>query len=115
MPRSLAVEIAQLGHTAVDVRDIGLRGRPDDEVFEAAIQADAVIITRDRGFALEGNWPSLFKAGVVLVNLPESTPGQVINARIISLLKARPAESLRGKITVLEGRRALSRRVRQRP
>ncbi|WP_181314333.1 DUF5615 family PIN-like protein [Phormidesmis priestleyi] len=36
MPRSLAPQIATLGFSAQDVRDIGLRGRPDNEVMEAA-------------------------------------------------------------------------------
>jgi predicted nuclease of predicted toxin-antitoxin system len=60
MPRSLAKQIAALGFTVEDVRDIGLRGQPDNKVFDAAIAADAIIITRDRGFANPKNWPSAF-------------------------------------------------------
>ena len=49
MPRSLAPQIAAMGFTVADVRDIGLRGLPDSEVYNAAIAMDAIIITRDRG------------------------------------------------------------------
>ena len=48
MPRTLAPQIASLGFSVQDVRDIGLRGRPDTEVMDAAIANDAIIITRDR-------------------------------------------------------------------
>ena len=72
MPRSLADQIRALGFTVQDARDIGLRGHSDSEVLDAANESDAIIITRDRGFALENNWPPTFTAGVVLVNLPDS-------------------------------------------
>lgn len=39
MPRSLAKQIAALGFTVEDVRDIGLRGQPDNKVLDAAIAA----------------------------------------------------------------------------
>jgi predicted nuclease of predicted toxin-antitoxin system len=44
MPRSLTPQIANLGFAVQDVRDIGLRARPDSEVMEAAIATDAIII-----------------------------------------------------------------------
>jgi predicted nuclease of predicted toxin-antitoxin system len=51
MPRSLAAKIAELGFSVQDVRDIGLASHPDEEVMQAAILADAIIITADRRFA----------------------------------------------------------------
>jgi predicted nuclease of predicted toxin-antitoxin system len=108
MPRSLLLQIETLGFTAQDVRDIGLRGRPDTEVMQAALAADAIIITRDRGFTFEKGWPKDFTAGVVFVNLPEDTQANDINARIISLLTQRLPVSLLGSITIVELQRALS-------
>jgi Domain of unknown function (DUF5615) len=43
MPRTLAPQIADLGFTVQDVRDIDLRARPDSEVMDTAIAADAII------------------------------------------------------------------------
>lgn len=114
MPRTLAPKIAAMGFTVQDVRDIGLQGRPDNEVFEAAISFDAVIITRDRGFAIEQNWSDNFTAGVIFVNLPEDTLASVINAKITELLAQRLPVSLLGAVTFVELRRALSRTVRRR-
>lgn len=96
------------------MRDIDLKGRPDSEVFQAAIASDAIIITRDRAFAIEKRWPVDFTAGVIFVNLPDNTPASVVNAKITELLSQRLPVSLLGALTFVEIRRALSRIVRRR-
>lgn len=114
MPRSLAARIAALGFAVQDVRDAGLRGHSDDEVFDAAVAANAIIITRDRGFTVEKNWPQAFTAGVIFVNLPDNSAAAEINAKIITLISKRAPESLLGAITIVELHRALSRKARRR-
>ncbi|MEA5553551.1 DUF5615 family PIN-like protein [Anabaena cylindrica UHCC 0172] len=114
MPRSLASQITALGFTVQDVRDIGLRGHPDTEVMEAAVTADAIIITRDRGLADPRSWPETFTAGTIFINLPDDTPATSINAKIIELLGNRLPVSLLGAYTTLEYRRALSRPIYRR-
>ncbi|MBE7382342.1 MAG: DUF5615 family PIN-like protein [Leptolyngbya sp. SIO1E4] len=114
MPRSLTPQIAALGFAVQDVRDIGLRGHPDSEVMEVAISADAIIITRDRGFADPRGWPKTFTAGVIFVNLPDYTPASTVNAKILDLLANRIPNSLLGSLTTVEPRRALSRLMRRR-
>ena len=114
MPRSLAPQIAALGFVAQDVRDIGLRGRDDDEVFDAAVASDGIIITRDRGFTVEKTWPDDFTAGVIFVNLPDDADAKVLNATVIALLSKQLPVSLLGAVTYLEQHRALSRTVRRR-
>jgi hypothetical protein len=108
MPRSLAPQIVALGFVAQDVRDIGLRGRDDDEVFDAAVASDGIIITRDRGFTVEKTWPDDFTAGVIFVNLPDDADAKVLNATVIALLSKRQPVSLLGAVTYLEQHRALS-------
>jgi hypothetical protein len=114
MPRSLAGELAALGFKVQDARDIGLLSHPDEEVFEVAAATDAVI-TRDRGFTYERNWPPDFTAGVIFVNLPEEAATPFINAKIKNLLSQRLPESPLGAITFLEPQRALSHILRRRP
>ncbi len=114
MPRSLAAQLRALGFSVQDVRDIGLRGGRDNEVFDAATVADAIIITRDRGFTVEPDWPHAFTAGVVFVNLPDGSSASEINAKLIRLFSKRAPDSLLGAITVVERKRALSRPVRRR-
>lgn len=104
-----------LGFAVQDVRDIGLRGRPDSEVMATAVAADAIIITRDRGFADPRGWPESFTAGIIFVNLPDNTPANTVNAKILDLLANRIPSSLLGSLTTLEPRRALSRLICRRP
>ncbi|MBW4525514.1 MAG: DUF5615 family PIN-like protein [Phormidium tanganyikae FI6-MK23] len=101
MPRSLAPQIASLGFTVQDVRDIGLRGHPDTEVMEAAVVADAIIITRDRGLADPRGWSEDFTAGTIFINLPDDTPASAVNAKILELLANRLPVSLLGAFTTL--------------
>ncbi len=115
MPRSLADELAALGFNVQDARDIGLLSHPDEEVFEVAAATDAIIITRDRGFTYERNWPSDFTAGVIFVNLPDEATTSFINAKIKELLTQRLPQSLLGAITFIEPQRALSHILRRRP
>ena len=115
MPRSLKLQIEALGFAVQDVRDIGLRGRSDSEVMAAAIAADAIIITRDRGFADPRGWPEFFTTGVIFVNFSDNTPANTVNAKILELLANRIPSSLLGSLTTLEPRRALSRLIRRRP
>ncbi|MEK6325076.1 MAG: DUF5615 family PIN-like protein [Acidobacteriota bacterium] len=96
MPRSLAHQIASLGFAVQDVRDIGLRGRDDGEVFAAAVASDAIIVTRDRGFTFHRSWPSGFTAGVIFVSLPDNANANVINEKITELLSKRLPVSLLG-------------------
>ncbi|HZF38861.1 MAG TPA: DUF5615 family PIN-like protein [Blastocatellia bacterium] len=115
MPRSLAGELSTLGFNVQDARDIGLPGRPDDEILRMAATMDAIIITRDRGFTYEKNWPLDFTAGVIFVNLPDDTPASVIKAKVTNLLTQRLPESLLGAVTFIEPQRALSHILRRRP
>jgi predicted nuclease of predicted toxin-antitoxin system len=115
MPRTLAPQIVELGFNVQDVRDIGLRARPDSEVMDAAIATDAIIITRDRGFANPKTWPTEFTAGMIFVDLPSNTPANIVNARVLELIAKRLPVSLLGAITRVEPNRALSQIVRRRP
>jgi hypothetical protein len=115
MPRTLAGELLALGFSPRDARDIGLLGHSDEEVFRVAAAIDAIIITRDRGFTYERNWPPDFTAGVIFVNLPDDTPASIVKAKVTNLLTQRLPESLLGAITFIEPQRALSQIVRRRP
>ena len=42
---------AELGHPALSVRDLGLRNAKDKDIFAAAGQAQAIVMTKDADFA----------------------------------------------------------------
>lgn len=114
MPRSLAAKIAELGFPVQDVRDIGLTGHPDEEVMQAAILADAIIITANRRFADPRTWPEEFTTGVIFITLPEGTSTKTVTAKILDLIQNRLPNSLLGAYTTVELGRSLSRPIRSR-
>jgi predicted nuclease of predicted toxin-antitoxin system len=50
MPRSTAGALEGLGHQVKDVRDLGLRGGRDEEIYLLAQREHAAVLTGDRGF-----------------------------------------------------------------
>lgn len=82
--------------------------------MQAAISTDAIIITRDRGFADPRGWPLSFTAGAIFVNLPSDTPARVVTKKVVSTLSNRAPEALLGYLTTIETRRVLSRLIRSR-
>ena len=57
VPRSTARVLRSAGFDVVDVRDVGLRGKSDQEVFEYAQTEKSLIITCDMGFSNIINFP----------------------------------------------------------
>ena len=72
LPRSLAVALRSAGHEALDVRDIGLRGHSDQDVFRAAQQRGAVLVSGDRGFANILSHPPGSHAGILIAHFPKN-------------------------------------------
>jgi predicted nuclease of predicted toxin-antitoxin system len=52
MPPAAAVWLAELGHDAIHVRDIGMRSAPDADIWAEANRTGATIVTKDRDFVL---------------------------------------------------------------
>jgi predicted nuclease of predicted toxin-antitoxin system len=67
MPRSAAVRLQQMGHDAVDVRDIGLGGATDDVIAAHARHDKRALVTRDFDFADIRNYPPADYAGIVVL------------------------------------------------
>ncbi|MFA4845451.1 MAG: DUF5615 family PIN-like protein [Patescibacteria group bacterium] len=51
MPRSFAEVLSKLEYRVFDVRDCGLRGSPDNAVFDFVLQQEAILVTSDVAFA----------------------------------------------------------------
>jgi len=79
VPRSTARVLRDAGFDAVDVRDVGLRGKSDDEVFRCAQEENRLIITCDMGFSNILNFPPSENHGILVVRIPDSEPIDVFN------------------------------------
>ncbi len=77
LPRSTARMLQAAGFYAEDVRDVGLRGRKDGEVFAYAQANDLIVVSADKGFANVARFPLGSHAGLVVVRVPDELPSQV--------------------------------------
>ena len=72
LPRSTATVVQSLGIDANDVRDVGLKGASDAEIFEYAQNEERTIITRDVEFGNILRYPPHSHYGVILTRLPNT-------------------------------------------
>lgn len=70
LPRTVTRALLAAGHDALDVRDVGLRGAPDDEVFARAVLEKRILISGDVDFANTLRFPPGSHAGIVVLRLP---------------------------------------------
>jgi predicted nuclease of predicted toxin-antitoxin system len=113
MPRSTAAALRQAGHTAWDVRDIGLRGQGDDQVFAEAQARSAILVTADKGFSNVLSYPSGSHAGIVVMRVPNELPTWQVNHELMRALAELSGESLRGTLIIIEAGRTRVRRPRE--
>jgi predicted nuclease of predicted toxin-antitoxin system len=83
VPRSTARVLRDAGFDAVDVRDVGLRGKSDAEVFAYAQQENRLLITCDMGFSNILNFPPSENKGILVVRIPDSQPIDTFNREVL--------------------------------
>ena len=110
MPRSTARTLRGAGYDADDVRDIGLAGHSDDEVFAVAQAMGAVLITADREFASFLKFPLGSHAGIILTRTPNKLPILHLNNLILQALWELQGEDLAGSLVIVEVGRTRVRR-----
>lgn len=110
LPRSTAGALRQAGHTATDVRDVGLRGRSDDEVFVYAQARGLTLLTADMGFANILRFPLGTHAGIVVLRVPNELSTAELNRLLVHALAGLSAADLRGVLVIVEVGRTRIRR-----
>lgn len=78
LPVELASDLRTLGYDVDTVHDEGLRGAADPAVVDAALAADRILFTLDKGIANLQRYPVHQHAGVVLFRPDTSGRGAVI-------------------------------------
>lgn len=68
LPRSSNLLFHRYGHEAVDVRDVGLRGKKDSEIAAYARKHGFCLVTGDFDFSDIRAYPPAEYAGIVVVN-----------------------------------------------
>lgn len=102
MPRSTARILRNKGYEALDVRDCGLRGENDDEVFAFAQRSGAVLITGDMGFANIMHFPAGSHGGIVVAHYPNELSPAGINSQISDAFNNLTDSDFKGNLIILE-------------
>lgn len=100
--RSTAVALREAGYTALDVRDVGLRGQSDANVFAFAQARGATLLTADKGFANVLSFPLGAHAGLVVVRVPNELPTLSVNQQILRALTDLDGMDLKGLLIIVE-------------
>ena len=110
LPRSTAKIIRTKGFEVLDVRDCGLKGKSDEEIFEYAQKKKAVILTGDMGFGNLLRFPVGSHAGIVIAHFPNELPTSEINRQIIVAFDSLTENDFKGNLIILEPGRVRIRR-----
>ncbi|MDI6760697.1 MAG: DUF5615 family PIN-like protein [Candidatus Brocadiaceae bacterium] len=109
MPRSTA-RILNKSFNILDVRECGLKGKGDSEVFEFAQKEKAVILTGDIGFGNILRFPIGSHSGIVIAHFPNEIPTSELNSQIIKAFGSLTEEDFKGNLVILEPGRIRIRR-----
>lgn len=93
-----------------DVRDVGLRGCSDDEVFRYATSNSLTLLTGDRGFANILRFRLGTHCGIIVARFPNELPTARLNQAILDGLRSLADEGYAGSLAILEPGRVRLRR-----
>jgi hypothetical protein len=102
LPRSTAAIIREFGHEAIDVRDIHLRGKPDQEIAAFAKANGFCVITADGDYANILQYPPHEYKGLVVLDLPHGALLPTILGLIREFLgQSQIVGSMSGKLVIV--------------
>lgn len=113
LPRSTTRLLREMGFNALDVRDCGLRGKSDEEIFEYAQKENAIILTGDRGFGSILRFTPGTYWGIIVANFPSEMPVPDLNIRIKKALNTLTKDDIKGNLVIIDPRKIRIRRPTQ--
>ncbi len=99
--RSLAEVLTQLGFKVFDVRDHGLRGHSDEQVYSFAQEKQVVLFSADLGFSNILSFPLGTHHGIVILRFPNEMPTNDINQHVMKLLFQVKEKDYKGNLIIL--------------
>lgn len=102
MPRSTKGVLEAAGYEALDVRDCGLRGKNDKEIFDFAQQSYATILTGDIGFGNIYQFPLGTHYGIVVAHFPNELSTSEMNRQITKAFEGLAEADFVGNLIILE-------------
>jgi len=102
IPRSTVKELIKAGYQTMDVRDIGLRGQSDDEIFAYAQKQKAILLSADLGFANTVRFPIGSHNGIIILRFPNEISTGVLNQELLKSLSELKNEDIYGNLVIIE-------------
>ncbi len=110
LPTRLVEILRGEGYDAEHAYDVGLRTRPDADVFAYAQTANATLITQDHDLERDTGQFPLPHPGVILIELPQHWLRESKMQRILAALRSLAGQSLRNTLVIVEPSQVLVRR-----
>ena len=102
MPRSTAKVLRASGYSADDVRDIGLRGHEDDEVYGYSQVHEATLVTADKDFSNILRFPLGTHHGIIVLRVPDELSTNDVNQELLRALSELKGENIQGCLVIVE-------------
>lgn len=102
LPRIIDAVLEGLGWTIFDVRDIGLKGEPDENIISFAKRRKAVLFSGDWGFANILKFPPKDFYGIVILNFPNELSTKFIAEETARALIRIPFKDFRKHLIIIE-------------
>ncbi|MBW2039334.1 MAG: DUF5615 family PIN-like protein [Deltaproteobacteria bacterium] len=112
LPRSTAEVLRAKGFEVLDVRDCGLRGKRDDEIFRFAQKEGAIILTGDIGFGNLLRFPLGSHCGIVIAHFPNEISTAEQNHQIVMAFDKISEADFKSNLIILEPGKIRIRRVK---
>jgi predicted nuclease of predicted toxin-antitoxin system len=111
LPRSTAALVISYGHTAHDVRDLGMRHAKDPDIAAYAQREGLCLVSADWGFSDIRHFPPDQYHGIVVLGLPpHATGAQTLDVLRLLLEQPDVIEHLPRRLAIVE-----PSRIRLRP
>jgi len=110
LPARLIGVLHHEGYEAEHAYDVGLRQRPDADVFAYARTAGATLITQDHDLERDTGQFPLPHPGVILIELPQDWPREHKIQRIQAALRSLAGQSLQNALVIVEPSQTIVRR-----
>jgi len=102
MPRSTGKLLKSHGYEVEDIRDFGLRGAKDEDIFRFAVDKQAVLVTADLGFGNILHFPLGSHFGIAIIHFPNETSNNDINRELLERISELSDEDIHGHLIVIE-------------
>jgi hypothetical protein len=111
LPRPTAALVARYGHSAIDVRDIGMGSAPDAQIAAYAQTNRLILLSKDQDFGNVLDYPPDQYFGIAVVDPPAHGGRSVVLALVEELLRQNDVvAALPGRLAVIQ-----AGRIRLRP